>query len=58
MRHWARWPRIFGLGLYYWYKIALFDETPVDKFEAETISLEYIFQIFKINPLCVVLNHN
>jgi hypothetical protein len=29
--------------MYYWYKMALFDETPGDKFEAETISLEYIF---------------
>jgi hypothetical protein len=29
--------------MYYWYKMALFDETPEDKFEAETISLEYIF---------------
>jgi hypothetical protein len=39
--------------------MAFFDETPEDKFEAETISLEYIFsQIFKINPLCVVLNIN
>ncbi len=45
--------------MHYWYKMALFDETPEGKFEAETISLEYIFfQIFKIDPLCVVLNHN
>jgi hypothetical protein len=29
--------------MYYWYKMALFDKTPEDKFEAETISLEYIF---------------
>ncbi len=30
-----------------------------DKFEAETISLEYLFfQIFKIDPLSVLLNHN
>jgi hypothetical protein len=29
--------------MYYWYKKALFDETPEDKFEAETISLEDIF---------------
>jgi hypothetical protein len=28
--------------MHYWYKMALFDETPEDKFEAETISLEYI----------------
>jgi hypothetical protein len=28
--------------MYYWYKMALFDETP-EEFEAETISLEYIF---------------
>jgi hypothetical protein len=40
-------------------KWQFFDETPEDKFEAETISLEYIFFLnFKINPLCVVLNHN
>jgi hypothetical protein len=39
--------------------MAFFDETPENKFKAETISLEYIFfQIFKINPLCVVINHN
>jgi hypothetical protein len=45
--------------MYYWYKIAFFDETPEDKYEADTISVDYIiFQIFKINPLCVVLNHN
>jgi hypothetical protein len=38
--------------------MAFFDETPEDKFEAETISLDYtFFQIIKINPLCVVLNH-
>jgi hypothetical protein len=44
--------------MYYWYKIAFFDETPEDKYEAETISVDYIiFQIFKIDPLCVVLNH-
>jgi hypothetical protein len=39
--------QIFGLGLenhvqYYWYKITFFDETPEDKFEAETISVDYI----------------
>jgi hypothetical protein len=45
--------------MFYWYKMALFDETPEDKFEAETISLEYIFfQIFKIDPFSVVLNQN
>jgi hypothetical protein len=45
--------------MYYWYKLAFFDETPEDKYEADTISLDYIiFQIFKIIPLCVVLNHN
>jgi hypothetical protein len=39
--------------------MAFFDETPKDKYEAETISVDYIiFQNFKINPLCVVLNHN
>jgi hypothetical protein len=45
--------------MYYWYKIAFFDETPDNKYEAETNPMDYIFfQIFKINPLCVVLNHN
>ncbi len=46
--------------MYYWYKIIFFDETPEEKYEAETISADYVifFQIFKINPLCVVLNHN
>jgi hypothetical protein len=45
--------------MYYWYKIAFFDETPEDKYEADTISVDYIiFSGFKINPLCVVLNHN
>jgi hypothetical protein len=44
MRHWDKWLRIFGLGLenhilYYWYKIAFFDETPEDKYEADTISV-------------------
>jgi hypothetical protein len=39
--------------------MAFLDEIPEDKFEAETISVDYIFfQIFKINPLCVVLNQN
>jgi hypothetical protein len=45
MRHWAEWPKIFELGLKtmcYWYKIAFFDETPEDKSEAETISVDYI----------------
>jgi hypothetical protein len=28
--------------MYYWYKIAFFDETPEDKYEADTISVEYI----------------
>jgi hypothetical protein len=28
--------------IYYWYKIAFFDETPEDKYEAETISMDYI----------------
>jgi hypothetical protein len=28
--------------MYYWYKIAFFDETPEDKYEAETIPVDYI----------------
>ena len=28
--------------MYYWYKIAFFDETPEDKHEADTISVDYI----------------
>jgi hypothetical protein len=36
MWHWDKWPRIFG------YKIAFFDETPEDKYEADTISVDYI----------------
>ncbi len=28
--------------MYYWYKIAFYDETPEDKCEAETISVDYI----------------
>jgi hypothetical protein len=28
--------------MYYWYKIACFDETPEDKYEADTISVDYI----------------
>jgi hypothetical protein len=28
--------------IYYWYKIAFFDETPEDKYEAETIFMDYI----------------
>jgi hypothetical protein len=28
--------------IYYWYKIAFFDETPEDKYEADTISVDYI----------------
>jgi hypothetical protein len=28
--------------MYYWYKIAFFDETPEDKYEAETISVDCI----------------
>jgi hypothetical protein len=28
--------------MYHWYKIAFFDETPEDKYEADTISVEYI----------------
>jgi hypothetical protein len=28
--------------MYYWYKIAFFDETPEDKYEADTISVGYI----------------
>jgi hypothetical protein len=29
--------------MYFWYKIAFFDETPEDKYEADTISVDYIF---------------
>jgi hypothetical protein len=29
--------------MYYWYKMAFFDETPEDENEAETISMNYIF---------------
>jgi hypothetical protein len=36
--------------MYYWYKMAFFDETPEDKFEAETISLDYFF-FFKLLKL-------
>ncbi len=28
--------------MYYWYKTAFFDETPEDKYEADTISMDYI----------------
>jgi hypothetical protein len=45
MRHWAKWPRIFGMGLenhVLLVKIAFFDETPEDKSEVETISVDYI----------------
>jgi hypothetical protein len=28
--------------MYYWYKIAFFDETTEDKYEARTISVDYI----------------
>jgi hypothetical protein len=28
--------------MYYWYKIAFFDEIPEDKHEADTISVDYI----------------
>jgi hypothetical protein len=39
--------------------MAFFDETTVGKYKGETISRDYIiFQILKIIPLCVVLNHN
>jgi hypothetical protein len=31
--------------MYYWCKIAFFDETPEDKYEADIISMDYI--IFK-----------
>jgi hypothetical protein len=45
--------------MYYWYEIAFFDETPEDKYEAETISVDYIiFSDLKVDPLCEVLNHN
>ncbi len=45
--------------MYYWYTVKFFYKTPEDKYEAETISVDYIiFQIFKIILLCVVLNLN
>jgi hypothetical protein len=28
--------------MYYWYKIVFFDETPEEKYQAETISVDYI----------------
>jgi hypothetical protein len=28
--------------MYYWYKMAFFDETPEDEYEAETISVDSI----------------
>jgi hypothetical protein len=28
--------------MYYWYKMAFFDETPEGKYEVETISMDYI----------------
>jgi hypothetical protein len=28
--------------MYYWFKIAFFDESPEDKYEADTISVDYI----------------
>jgi hypothetical protein len=28
--------------MYYWYKISFFDETPEEKYKAETISVENI----------------
>jgi hypothetical protein len=45
--------------MYYWYKIAFFDETPEDEYEAETVSvgLHNFFRFLKLT-LCVVLNHN
>jgi hypothetical protein len=34
--------------MYFWCKIAFFDETSEDKSEAETISMDYIiFSVFK-----------
>ena len=47
--------------MYNWYKIAFFDETPEDKYDSETISVDYqynFFPNFKIKPFCVVLNQN
>jgi hypothetical protein len=45
--------------MYYWNKMAFFDETTEDKYKAETIFLDYIiFLNVKINPLCAVLKHN
>jgi hypothetical protein len=29
--------------MYYWHTMAFLDEIPEDKFEAETISVDYIF---------------
>jgi hypothetical protein len=37
MWHWAKWPRIFGLGLEN-HVLLVFDEIPENKYEAETIS--------------------
>jgi hypothetical protein len=45
MQHWAKCPGFLGWAyktMYYWYKIAFFDETPEDNYEAETISVDYI----------------
>jgi hypothetical protein len=42
--------------MYYWYKMVFFDEMPEDKYEAETISVDYIiFSDFKnYSSLCCV----
>jgi hypothetical protein len=52
-------PGFLGWAMYYWYNMAFFEETPEDKYEAETIFVHYInFQILTIFPLCVVFNPN
>jgi hypothetical protein len=43
LSHHASQPLSHHASMYYWYKIKIFDETPEDKYEAETISLDYIF---------------
>jgi hypothetical protein len=42
--------------MYFWYSITFFDKTPEDKYEAETISMDYIiFSDFKnYSSLCGV----
>jgi hypothetical protein len=42
--------------MYYWYKIAIFDEAPEDKPEAATVSVDYIIfkKFFNSPSLCSV----